>query len=299
MHPVDRAATRIWFAFWPLELAEALAEPGGTAEMARIMDLEGDWKLENHIDDGVGFLYGAHHWRAVKKAALAHVESDTLDPAAPLAQTIEAVAKRAAEDDRVDVGIVLGIAAVALMILRRVGIDALGAVADKPAEGPLLSSSPDQIVSRRKRQSRDGVTFLKGVNRKWDVVWDERRKDGRFRAINGQDLAMASAEKGDYRELDYRRTDGPIPVECRSGSCGYCWVGVISGGENLSAISRFERERLRYFGYDTINEEGDSHPPIRLSCQSECRGDVTLAIAPWNGELNRRHDEGPKKLGTS
>ena len=67
----------------------------------------------------------------------------------------------------------------------------------------------------------------------------------------------------------------------------------------MRPASAFERARLRYFGYDTVNDGADTHPLIRLACQSECHGDVTIAIAPWNGELNRRHHQGPKKLGTS
>ena len=39
--------------------------------MARIMDLEGNWKLAEQIDDSVSFLYGARYWAAVKKCVLA------------------------------------------------------------------------------------------------------------------------------------------------------------------------------------------------------------------------------------
>ena len=164
-----------------------------------------------------------------------------------------------------------------------------------------MSGSPADVVAARKRVSRDGLfTSLKGVNRRWDVRWDEAKRDRVIRAINTQDLAMAGADAdGDYRELDYRRIDGPIPVECRVGSCGYCWIGVLGGRDKLSEISAFERERLQYFGYDTVNAESDSHPAIRLACQAQCGGDITLTIPPWNGELNRRHDTARDKLGTA
>ena len=184
------------------------------------------------------------------------------------------------------------------MILRQVGAEALAAVADRSAEGDLLPKDRGRVLASRERKSRDGLmTFLKGMSRRWEVRWNEARGSV-FRAITGQDLAMAGAEDGgDYRELDYRRIDGPVPVECRVGSCGYCWVGVVAGRENLSEISSFERERLRYFGYDVANDEEDPHPPVRLACQSQCHGDVTLAIPSWNGELSRRHDQGRKKMG--
>lgn len=296
IHPVDREATRVWFAFWPLELKEALESPEGADEMARVMDLEGEWLLEHQVDASVAFLYGAHYWASVKKAVLAHERSE-----ASLAETIRAIAGKVATSENVDVGLVLGITAIALMALRQIGHEAFEKKVTQPAEGELLSQNPDRVIARRKRESRDGLfTVLKGVNRRWEVRWNERIQDGTFRAITGQDIAMAGdAVEGDFRSLDYRRIAGPVPVECRVGSCGYCWVGVLEGREKLSAISDYERERLAYFGYDTINDENDEHPLIRLSCQAQCHGDVTLAISSWNGELNRRHDKGRKKLGTA
>lgn len=296
IHEVDRNATRIWFAFWPLELREALAERGDADEMARIMDLEGQWRLEDQMDSAVSFLYGAHYWSPLKKAVLTRDRGE-----ATLAETIRAIASRVAESENVAVGLVIGIAAVALMTLRQVGYEAFERSAGTPAEGELLDENPERVVKNRKRESRDGLlTFLKGVNRRWDVRWNERSGNGTFRAINGQDIAMAGdAVEGDFRSLDYRRIAGPVPVECRVGSCGYCWVGILEGRDKLSEMTEFERERLRYFGYDTVNDADDEHPLIRLACQSQCHGDVTLAINSWNGELNRRHDVGRTKLGTA
>ena len=123
------------------------------------------------------------------------------------------------------------------------------------------------------------------------MTWDERREGARFKAILGEDLASAAAkDPADYRAMDYRRPEGPLPVECRVGSCGYCWVGLVAGKDNLTEVSDYKRARLGYFGYDRASAEGDRNPPIRLACQARCQGDVTLVIPPWNGELNRRHD---------
>lgn len=291
--PVDRAATRVWFAFWPLDLREALESPDGREHVARLMDLEGDWNIEKHLDRSVSLLYGAHYWPSVKKAVLSQEA-----PSGSLAETIRSVASRAAESAGVDASVVLGASAAGLMIFRQVGQEALARVVDRPAEGDLLPRDRDLVLSRRERKSRDGLmTFLKGLSRRWEVRWNEA-KGSVFRAITGQDVAMAGAQDGgDYRAVDYRRIDGPIPVECRVGSCGYCWVGVLAGRENLSEITKFERERLRYFGYDTANEEDDLRPPVRLACQAQCHGDVTVTVPLWNGELSRRHHEGRKKLG--
>lgn len=294
IHEVDRLATRIWFAFWPLDLKTALSSAEGAQEMARLMDLEGEWRLDKQVDASVNFLFGAHYWPGVKKAVLTFEHQGS-----SLGDTIHHVASRVAEDAKVDTSHVLGISAVGLMLLRQVGIEPIEAVVDRPAAEPLLPKKPDRVLANRRRESRDGLfTFLRGVNRRWDVRWNERVRGAVFRAISGQDLAMAGGEaEGDYRELDYRRVAGPVPVECRVGSCGYCWVGVVSGRETLSEMTPFENERLAYFGYDTTNAEDDPRPAIRLACQSQCHGDVTLVIPPWNGELTRRHDEGRKKMG--
>jgi ferredoxin len=297
IHPVDREATRIWFAFWPLDLHQALSGSKDAKEIARLMDLEGNWRLEEQIDSSVSFLYGAHFWPRVKSTVLAAAEAASN----LLAPTIRAIAQKIGAAERVDPSLTLGISAVGLMMLRQVGFERLERSKDAKAVPPLLPQDPEKVVARRARKSSDGLfTFLKGVNRSWDVRWEEKRSDGVFRAITGQDIAMAGgATEADYRHLDYRRPAGPVPVECRVGSCGYCWIGLLAGRENLSPITAFERERLGYFGYAAVNSPEDAHPLIRLACQAQCQGDVTLAISPWNGELDRRHDEGRKKLGTA
>jgi ferredoxin len=297
IHPVDREATRIWFAFWPLDLQQALSSSKDPQEMARLMDLEGNWRLEEQIDSSVSFLYGAHFWPRVKNAVLAEAEAGP----SLLVSTIRAVAHKVGAAERVDPSLAVGISAVGLMMLRQLGIERFERAKDTKAVPPLLPADPEKVLARRLRKSSDGLfTFLKGVNRSWDVRWEEKKSDGVIRAINGQDIAMAGEASGrDFRHVDYRRPAGPVPVECRVGSCGYCWIGLLAGRENLSPITSFERERLRYFGYDAVNSPDDSQPLIRLACQSQCQGDVTLAISPWNGELNRRHDEGRKKLGTA
>jgi ferredoxin len=300
IHPVDQAATRIWFGFWPLELREALAELQGPEEMARIMDLEGKWRLEEQIDSAVDFLYGSKYWAVVKKAVLEHAASYQQPEGKNLEQRIRKVASGVAAREKAEESILLGITAVAFMILQQVGMDALAAVVEIPAPGKWQSLSAEQVVRRREKKSRDGLFgFLKGLGRRYRVVWDESKRNAFFRARHGQDLAMAAAtDTRDYRAMDYRCIDGPIPVECRVASCGYCWVGVITGNRKMSAISDFEKERLHYFGYDSVNGTDDRQPLIRLACQTQCLGDVTLVTPRWNGELKRRHNKSPEDLGT-
>ena len=300
IHPVDRSATRIWFGFWPLELRAALADPSTKEETVRAMDLEGKWQLEEILDAEVDFLYGSKYWVPVKKAALAHAERYEKPEGKDLEQRIREVANEVAASEGVHPSVVLGISAVAFMALQQIGVEALAKIADKPVDRVWGSESPEQVVARREKSRGGMMAFLKGHGQSHRVVWDEARQDAVFLARHGQDLAMAAAaDTRDYRAMDYRCIEGPIPVECRVASCGYCWVGVLSGHDNLSEISDFEKERLRYFGYDSVNGEADRRPLIRLACQTQCLGDVTLVTPPWNGELERRHHKSRDKLGTA
>lgn len=294
VHSVDLAATRIWFGFWPLELSRALAERGGPAEMARVMDLEGNYRLETQIDSSVEFLYGANYWPDVKKAAVAHAEGAAPGPS--LLDHIHEVARGLSAKLHVETSLLTGITAVAFNMLQQVGMEALAKAQDRPATGKRPKESAAAIVGRRAEKHSGVLDFLKGAAREFTVTWDETRDGATFKAKLDQDFATAAAtDKRDYRKVDYRRVEGPLPVECRVGSCGYCWVGLLSGRESTSDVSAFEKTRLRYFGYDRAGEPEDRHPVVRLACQTRCLGNVTLVVPPWNGELNRRFDRGVEK----
>jgi len=71
-------------------------------------------------------------------------------------------------------------------------------------------------------------------------------------------------------------------VECRSASCGTCWVGVLGGAEKLSDVAVREAKKIKEFGYiDTAEPK----PLIRLACQAAALGAVSVVIPPWNGVL--------------
>jgi ferredoxin len=298
-HPVDRMATRIWFGFWPIELTRALEDPAGPEEMARVMDLEGRWHLSEQIDSSVEFLYGAKYWPEVKKSVLSHADSLEQPNGTPLEEQIRTVAQDVSSKVRAEESLLLGITAVAFMILQQVGFDALGAVVDQPAAGIRHKRSPDKVVANREKTSGGGLSrWFHGARQPHRVVWDDRSFES-FKAMHGEDLASAASRvKRDFLAEDYRRPSGPIPVECRVASCGYCWIGVVSGKENMSELTDHEKERLHYFGYDQASDPDDTRPPIRLSCQAQCEGDVTVVIPPWNGELKRRLHKTRDKLGT-
>ena len=101
----------------------------------------------------------------------------------------------------------------------------------------------------------------------------------------------AELDKRAYQVEDARCFEGmgPIPVECRSGKCGTCWVGVLGGNERMAPMGDWERKRLGYFGYcdggfESLAEE---RPRIRLACQAQAEGSVSIVIPPWCGVPGR------------
>jgi ferredoxin len=114
---------------------------------------------------------------------------------------------------------------------------------------------------------------------------------------NIQDLAWGAAEdrSRNWREIDARRSEGPIPVECRSASCGTCWVGVLGGAEKLSDVAAREGKKIKEFGYIDTNEP---KPLIRLACQAQTHGAVSIVIPPWNGvfgQIYSRAESGTRR----
>jgi hypothetical protein len=61
-------------------------------------------------------------------------------------------------------------------------------------------------------------------------------------------------------------------------------VGVLGGAEKLTEVSPRERKAMQLFGYiDTDN----SRPLIRLSCQAQGEGAVSVVIPSWNGVFGK------------
>lgn len=286
IHPVDRSATLIWFRFWPLRLCEALENSPDPQQVAQQMELDGRWDLSQQIDTSISFFYGARFWPSVKKAVLERASHPSLKGDEGLAEHIRQAGGQAAQQAGVEQTLTLGISAAALMILRQVGWDAFSRAAANTSNGPGDSRAPQKVLKSR-QQGKGLLGFFKGSARRHRVQWEERRPGAHFEALEGQDISGAAAsDKRDYREMDPRRIEGPIPAQCRSAACGYCWIGILEGEQNIDPVSAFEQRRLHYFGYHPRDGEPQPYPLIRLACQSKCRGDVTLVVPPWNGVLD-------------
>src|SRR5437868_8506268 len=74
IHEVDRNATQIWFAFYPLSLFCALREAGDRDQMVQQLLLQGDYELKDQIDTSHRFLYGHRFWPQVKRAVEEHAK---------------------------------------------------------------------------------------------------------------------------------------------------------------------------------------------------------------------------------
>ena len=288
-HEVDRNATQIWFAFFPLALLRALREADDPAQLAQKLLLQGKYYLEDQVDTSHTFLYGHRFWPEVKQALSAHAASFKATDNEPLAAQIRAVARTIANARKVDESLLVGITAVAFMTIAQVGLEAFKRT---PGVGALdkreLRRAPEAILRARTQDDGQGIFgFLRTTDKRWTVVWNEHEPTARFKMIEGQEVASAAAtDKRDWSQADPRCTinEGPIPVQCRSASCGTCWVGVLGGAEKLSDVAPRERNAMRLFGYIDTDEP---RPLIRLSCQAQGGGAVSIVIPPWNGVFGK------------
>lgn len=283
IHDVDRTATRIWFAFFPLSLLEALHDTHDRERLIRKLQMLGRWELRDQVDVSHRFLYGHRWWPDVKRTILALAQSERSPGSLDLEELVLEVAGTVAGIASIDRSLVAGISAVGLMTLQQVGGEAFEVAPGDVQMAPAAQRrTPEQVLRARARDDAQGMFgFLKGDRKTWTVTFDEQDPAGAFPLINSQHLTTAAAlDRRDHRARDSRCTEGPIPVECRSASCGTCWVGVLGGAEKLSPMEELERRRLREFGYlDT----GEDKPIIRLACQAQAFGAVSIVIPPWNG----------------
>ncbi len=300
IHEVDRNAAQIWFAFYPLPLLRALEQSDDREKLAQQLLLQGDYELKRQIDTSHRFLYGHRFWPQVKKAVEQHADewhrlqsvsaesSQTKVYATSLADQILAVASGVAQQLKKDESLLVGITAVAFMTVQQTGFAAFRAAPGAIGiDGKHARKSPEQILRERAKDDSQGLLgFLRTVNKQWTITFDENDSSAKYRLSEAQDLAWgaASDHSRDWRAVDPRRVEGPIPVECRSAACGTCWVGVLGGAAKLADVGAREGKKIKEFGYiDTAEPK----PLIRLACQAQAYGAVSVVIPPWNGQFGK------------
>src|ERR1700716_1366738 len=102
IHEVDRNATQIWFAFYPLSLFRALQTSDDRDKLAQQLLLQGDYELRDQVDRSHKFLYGHRFWPQVKTVIEQHADSFNQTSRASLADQIFEVARNAAQYARKD-----------------------------------------------------------------------------------------------------------------------------------------------------------------------------------------------------
>lgn len=293
VHDVDRDATRIWSAFFPLALADAYERAVDPNALTRRLRIDGNARLvAGQIDTSHRFLHGHRYWPQVKAAVIARcgaTSTSELHDTSSLTAFVRQIIADVVERTGVDAPLVAGITYVGLMTWRQVGPDAFRANETDAAPNALVSDrAPSSIIARRARDDGQGpLGFLRAAKR-YTVVFDERAADATFPILAGQHLTTASAaDTRDYMQGPRRFHQGPIPAQCHSATCGTCWVGVLGGRTKLDAVDDYEARRLREFGYIDVRE---TQPCIRLACQARASGNVTIVIPPWHGFVSRLGD---------
>jgi ferredoxin len=286
IHDVDKNATQIWFSFYPLGLFKALQAADDREELARRLLMQGNYNLRDQIDSSHTFLYGHRYWPEVKAAVQKHAAAFDSNANQLIADQVLSVAEHVG-GKKVDTSLTVGITAVAFMTVQQVGIQAFNSPGKMLIDKKHARLSPTEVIQLRAKDDSQGLLgFLRTVNKKWTITYDENDDNARYRMNNIQDLAWGAADDRtrNWREVDPRRIEGPIPVECRSASCGTCWVGILGGAEKLSDVAVREGKKIKEFGYiDTAEPK----PLIRLACQAQTHGAVSIVIPPWNGVFGK------------
>ncbi len=288
IHEVDRNAVKIWFRFYPLALHRFLENAEDKEKVVQQFVIKGDFELKDQIDSSHEFLYGHRFWKQVKaeiETQAKQFDSDNAD----LANVIKKIAATVAGEVKRDESLLVGIAAVGLMTLAQVGLEAFKNASGETAKPKgRLAKSPEKILAERNKEDKGGFfAFLKTVDKEFSVTYDETKRKSKFDIIFDEEIASASArhQTEDWRAADERCWEGVVPVECRSAACGTCWVGIIAGAEKLSDVQRLERKQMKVFGYKQADE---AKPLMRLACQAQAQGSVTIVIPTWNGVFGKK-----------
>ncbi len=285
IHAVDQRATRIWFSFFPLKLKRAYDAAEDTAKFETSLTLKGKYLLSEQVDESAHFLFGHRYWPQVKAAVAEHA---TAESTAPLPDQILELANKIAATVKAERSLIIGITATAFMTLEQIGVEKMKEAAQMTVK--YSAKSPDQIVHARNAEASQGVFgFLRTIDKRFSVTFNENESEAKFGVVNMQDITMAAAEVTLPKHLSdarCREGEGPIPVECRTCACGTCWVGVLSDTDKISPPNERELDKVRnVFCYDGFTGEKDS--PIRMACQVKCYGNVSIVIPPWHGLLKK------------
>lgn len=241
IHPVDIDATRLWLAFFPIDITAALAGAMGT------------WRLADHVDSSHTFLYGHRYWPQTKRAVLAMAAEDSWPGTLP--EIITKVADHASRTSSVDRDQLIGVAIAGLMTLRQCGFEKFGS-GNGAVQLPMNieARSIRQVLRRRRLQRSKGLFgFLRGSRNRFRITFDENSLKADFDLMAGDDIA-AKAPKG------------------------VSLIGVLAGADRLSPVeAATEGKELQALGCAGIRGASGA-PIVRLAKHVRPQGDVTFVV---------------------
>src|ERR1700748_3662821 len=109
IHEVDRNATQIWFAFYPLGLHNAIKNSSDPQKLMQQLLMQGSYELKDQVDSSHKFLFGHRYWPQVKAAVQAHATAFTGSETSTLAEQIVAVATKVASKLKIDPSLTVGV----------------------------------------------------------------------------------------------------------------------------------------------------------------------------------------------
>ena len=152
-----------------------------------------------------------------------------------------------------------------------------------------MSKSPEAIVAERAKDDSQGMLgFLKTVNKKFSINLCRDTFQGKFPIMNEQEIASASANDRSQPWQEHRRTmlGRPRPGRVHGRFLRHLldWCPRRTGKDLPRSPAR-ERRAMKVFGY---NQTEDEKPFIRLACQAQAAGNVTIVIPPWNAVFGKK-----------
>ena len=133
--------------------------------------MQGNYRLKDQIDSSHTFLYGHRYWPEVKNAVQKHARE--FSGTASLSDQVVSVAQQVAKQLKVDPSLVIGITA-AFMTIRQRDCRAFEAAPGKMLiDKKHARKSPAVLRERAVDDSQGFFSFLKTVDKKWTVTYDE------------------------------------------------------------------------------------------------------------------------------
>jgi len=197
IHPVDRVATEIWFAW---------CDRGNPAD---------------GIDTSHRFLYGHRYWPRVKAAIVsAEITGDFMDD-------VLRISEAATRTVRVDQDQLVGITAVGLKIRESVGHNVFSSAPGRVMlDDRVRVETPSQVLQRRAMNAPEGVFGrFRGDRRQWRVTVEPDAED--IRVVTHGD-PLAPCRGGDHNDCLVGILAGPEPYPLIRRACETRVFGRVS-----------------------------------------------------------------------